>query len=334
MKMLSKIFSCILLFMISFSYKADATNYETIEELVDDAVDEELVTQFDYLILAELHRELFIDEISKIPNEKFVLFTLAPGNGIQYRDAVKMQKLPDYFVQLTKDFPACSAKIFAIDPSFSLDSNAPEYAFLYDNDWEVVKKEYDYAPDGQYQPVRFAKENIEIVFFKFVIPDRYSQELSENLLKFTSHVLEHGGCVFMGHHGAAFGGFSIFSDAYNALLENHPRANNILMYICSGNESPHSNPKVYHNVPYHREELNTLYELMRPWFTLWTPSPKCLEWERLSWENQLEILDEYLEGFTPSYQLYYDLSSFNVYVDVKPDGPDGTFNLNMKLFPS
>ena len=83
---------------------------------------------------------MFIDEINETPNEKLVLFTLGPGNGKLYAENVKMQKLPDYFLQLAKDYPDCSAKVFAIDPSFSLDSNAPEYAFLYDNDWEVSKK--------------------------------------------------------------------------------------------------------------------------------------------------------------------------------------------------
>lgn len=289
---------------------------ETSEQFVVDDLWETPtgIAESHFLFLGETHREIFLDEIGQSPKEKLVLFTLGTGIGDQFAEAVKMQKLPNYFLQLADARPSCSAKIFAIDPCFSLDSNAPEYAFLNDNGWTIVKKEYHKLhPDSQ--PPRFTKGNIEIVFFKFVIPDKYARDFAEILMNYTSTLLDHGGCVFMGHHGSAYGVWPIFTGIFNALQESHARANNLLMYVCCAETPPWSNVKVYHHVPYDSKELSTLYEMMDPWYKTWMYYPKSQEWEQLSWKEQQAILDEYLEGFTPSYQLFYDLSSLEVQVD-------------------
>lgn len=275
------------------------------------------------LFYAEKHRCLFLDEINEAPKEKLVLFTLGPGGGNfygQYLDAMKMQKVPNYFLNLAEAFPSTSAKIYAIDPSFSIDCTAPEYAFLYEDGWELVTN----LTDIPQAPIRFVKGNTEIVFFKFIIPDRYEGELSKAVAHYTSSVLDSGGCVFMGHHGSAFGVFPVFANAYSLMQKQHKRANNFLMYICAGNAPPWSSPKVYHNIPYQRDELNMSYEKLTPFFEMWIPYPKGEEWEQLSWKQQQHILEEYQEGFNPSYQVYHDLSSLDVNVDII----DGNFHIN------
>lgn len=300
--------SALLLFICSLSASA------TIEE---ESYDRNEVIQI--LFHAEEHRALFIDEMSKTPKEKLVLFTLGPGGRSEFEDAVKMQKVPKYFLNLTEEFPSISAKIFAIDPTFSSNCNAPEYAFLYENGWEFVSNRDGYPN----QPMRFIKNNVEIVFFKFVIPDRYSKELFKAVTNYSSSVLDSGGCLFIAHHGSAFGVFQIFTDAYNLLQKKHPQANNLLMYICCANVPPWSNPKVYHNVSYKKEELDTLYDKLNPFFQMWMP--KSEEWEQLSWEQQRQILEEYQEEYSPSYQVYYDLRDLNPRVDAS----EGTFHLQL-----
>lgn len=272
------------------------------------------------LFIAEEHRSQFIDEIREVPNEKLVLFTLGPGGGNhygQYSEAIKMQKVPVYFIALAEAFPSISAKIFAIDPSFTLDTKASEYAFLYENGWELAIEPEDYPR----QPPRFTKGNIEIVFYKFVIPDSYAGEMLKSVTDYASSVLDSGGCVFMGHHASAFGVLPVFSEVYNK-LQSQPNKNNLLMYVCSGDTPPWSSPKVYHNIPYSSGELKTLYSKLCPLFESWMPNGK---WDELSWEQQLKIMADYQEGFSPSYQEYDDLKC----LDAKAEIIDGNFHLQL-----
>lgn len=310
LKRLSSISGILLLFICSIS-ASESSAHEN---------DPDFLTHS--LLVAEEHRTLFIDEMSEVPKESLVLFTVGPGGGDfygQYVESIKMQKVPSYFLSIAETNPSISAKIFAIDPSFSLDCNAPEYTFLYENGWELVTQPIDFPSS----PLRFIKDNIEIVFFKFVIPDKYTGELSNVLVKYTTSILDSGGCVFMGHHGSAFGGFSVFTNVYNLLQKEHMQANNIIMYICSGNRPPWSNPKVYHNVPYDPEELDTSYDRLAPFFEKWIP--KSDEWDPLSWEQQRNILEEYDEGFIPRYKVYHDLGN----LDVTLENSDGNFRLQL-----
>ena len=127
----------------------------------------------------------------------------------------------------------------------------------------------------------------------------------------------------MGHHGSAFGIFTPFTEVYNKLQDRCMGANNLIMYICCGDGPPWSSLKLYHHVPYDSEEMHTLYSKLRPFFKKWIPSD--MGWDQLSREQQQDILNDYLEGFTPSYQVFDDLGSF----DANLDFVDGKFHLRL-----
>lgn len=74
-------------------------------ETVSQEIDPDFLTHS--LLIADMHRTLFLDEISEVPKERLVLFTLGPGGGGfygQYAEAIKMQKVPTYFFNLAEGF--------------------------------------------------------------------------------------------------------------------------------------------------------------------------------------------------------------------------------------
>jgi hypothetical protein len=170
--------------------------------------------------------------------EQLVLFSLAPGNNDQFARSCEEQKLPHYFQKIADQYPDIKAKIIAIDPCFSQDPAAPEYAFL--KDWEN-------------EGLVFRKNNIEIEFFPEYIP-KNDEIYSQRVEKYITKIIENGGTVFIGHHMKAYETFEPFRTAYNNLNQN-----NVQMYICCADLAPYSSPTVFYQTMCCEDELKIFF---------------------------------------------------------------------------
>lgn len=242
-----------------------------------------------HLIRTQIHKEFFVEELAQPSEENLVLFTLGPGG-------VPEQTLPPYFLRLASDLPGCRAKIFVLDQVSLPRNDHPKFKFLYDGGWEEVKKR------DPYSPVRFVKGNVEIIFFKFTIPED-SSDFEQVLEKYIVKILDRGGCLFAGHHGTAYWAFAPFANVYNKTLATHSKGNNYQMYLSCGA----TNTKVYDKTPYSKEEADKEFSLMSDWHA-WRLSPEGEGWDGLTWEEQQVIIETYLKGFEPSYKICRDLS--------------------------
>ncbi|MBA3816405.1 MAG: hypothetical protein H0X29_07785 [Parachlamydiaceae bacterium] len=272
-------------------------------------------TAIDTLHRNDFHYHLLYQELKEsAQNDNFVLFSLAPGDGEQFKAQVQQQIVPNYFLKLAEKYPEAEAKIIAIDPLFSLDSSVEQYAFLYESNWTLLPKLSDSDEKNGFGCVRFRKGNVEIVFITLWIPQENFElvmHFSQMIKRFATNLLDREGILFIGNHGSAFDAFKPFWMAYNE-LQNHSHSSNVQMYVCSGDQLPWSGTKLYGQVKYDQAEINNLYLLLEPFFNEWMSEGKG--WFLLAYEEKLKILQHYYGFFKPQFLQFRDLStlSFNV----------------------